>query len=92
MHTFPYLRGNETANKCENITIELTRHISKRMKMIADAIGIGRVSISTYCSRHLFATVLKRNGANIAYISENIGHSDLKSTELTLATSRRMSV
>ena len=42
--------------------------------------------ISTYTARHSFASVLKRSGANIAYISESLGHSDLKTTENYLAS------
>ena len=34
----------------------------------------------------LFATVLKRAGANIAYISESLGHQELKTTENGLAS------
>jgi integrase len=37
-------------------------------------------------ARHSYATVLKRTGkVNIAYISETLGHSDLKITENYLA-------
>ena len=42
--------------------------------------------ISTYTAIHSFASVLKRSGANIAYISESLGHSDLKTTENYLAS------
>jgi len=35
------------------------------------------------------ATVLKRSGANIAYISESLGHADLKTTENYLASFER---
>ena len=51
------------------------------------ALGIG--NISTYTARHSFATVLKRAGANIAYISESLGHQDLKTTENYLASFER---
>ena len=40
----------------------------------------------TYTARHSYATVLKRSGANIAYISESLGHNDLKTTENYLAS------
>jgi len=33
-----------------------------------------------------YATVLKRSSANIAYISEILGHNDLKTTENYLAS------
>jgi site-specific recombinase XerD len=41
--------------------------------------------LSTYTARHSYATVLKRSGANIAYISESLGHNDIKTTENYLA-------
>ena len=54
------------------------------MKIIGESLGIGK--ITTYTARHSFATVLKRSGANIAYISESLGHADLKTTESYLAS------
>ena len=54
------------------------------MADVAEALGINH--ISTYTARHSFATVLKRAGANIAYISESLGHKDLKTTENYLAS------
>lgn len=54
------------------------------MGRIGKELGFG--SISTYTARHSYATVLKRSGANIAYISESLGHSDLKTTENYLAS------
>ena len=38
----------------------------------------------THCARHSFATILKRSGINIAIISEALGHSDLKTTQIYL--------
>jgi len=40
----------------------------------------------TYTARHSYATVLKRSGANISYISESLGHTDLRTTEAYLAS------
>jgi len=42
--------------------------------------------ISTYTARHSYATVLKRSGANIAFISESLGHADLRTTENYLSS------
>ncbi|MBP3356525.1 MAG: site-specific integrase [Rikenellaceae bacterium] len=80
---FPILNGTEDAFTLKRKTKELTRAINKRMSAVGAALGIGR--ISTYTARHSFATVLKRAGANIAYISESLGHQDLKTTENYLA-------
>ena len=65
----------------------LTRAINKRMQEVGEQLEIG--NISTYTARHSFATVLKRAGANIAYISESLGHQDLKTTENYLASFER---
>ena len=81
---FPYLNGKETPLERKTINKELTKRINKRMKLIGEALSIG--NITTYTARHSFATVLKRGGANIAYISESLGHSDLKTTEAYLAS------
>lgn len=76
---FPILDGSEDATRLKRKTLYATKAINKAMKSIGEATGIGNVS--TYTARHSFATVLKRSGANIAYISESLGHSDMKTTE-----------
>jgi integrase len=83
-YIFPYLSGKETAIERKKITKELTKRINMRVNKIGETLGIG--NISTYTARHSFATVLKRSGANIAYISESLGHNDLKTTESYLAS------
>lgn len=84
-YIFPVLnpgdRDSETLFVKKN---NFNREINKRMKSIADALGFPK--LSTYVARHSFATVLKRSGANIAYISESMGHTDLKTTEHYLAS------
>ncbi len=81
---FPFLTGNETPMEQKMRIQDVTRRINKRLKMISDQLGIP--GISTYTARHSYASVLKRSGANIAYISESLGHSDLKTTENYLAS------
>lgn len=81
---FPALSGDEDALTRKHKTQYLTRAINLHMGRIGKELGFG--SISTYTARHSYATVLKRSGANIAYISESLGHSDLKTTENYLAS------
>ena len=83
-YIFPYLKGKEDAEKVKQITKDLTKRINRKMKAIGQELGIG--DITTYTARHSFATVLKRGGANIAFISESLGHNDLKTTESYLAS------
>lgn len=84
---FPVLDGTEDAEQCHAKTIAAAGAINTRMRSIGKALNLG--NISTYTARHSFATVLKRAGANIAYISESLGHSDLKTTENYLASFER---
>jgi site-specific recombinase XerD len=37
--------------------------------------------LTTYVARHSFATILKRSGAPTEFISESLGHKDLRTTE-----------
>ena len=83
-YIFQILKGGEDAVTAKKKTQYTTRAINKRMAAIGEQIGIG--NISTYTARHSFATVLKRSGANIAYISESLGHNSLQTTETYLAS------
>ncbi len=81
---FPFLTGNETPMEERIKTHDLIHRTNKRLKVIGDSLGIDK--LRTYSARHSFATVLKRSGANISFISESLGHADLKTTENYLAS------
>ena len=81
---FPYLTGNEDPYKKKMIIHDVIRRTNKRLKVIGEAIGVE--GLSTYAARHSYASVLKRSGAPIAFISESLGHSNLKTTESYLAS------
>jgi len=59
---------------------QATKMVNKHIKAIAKKVGINE-NISTYWARHSFATVLKRSGESISFISEALGHSNLATTE-----------
>lgn len=86
-YIFPILEKEVSAKELKLITKNHVSHCNQRMKRIGKVLKIG--SISTYTARHSFATVLKRSGANIAFISESLGHNDLKTTENYLASFER---
>lgn len=56
------------------------RRINEHMKKIGTELKID-MNLTTYTARHSFATILKRSGAPIEFISESLGHKDLKTTE-----------
>ncbi len=59
---------------------QATKTINKYMDRIGLSLGID-FKLTTYSARHSFATVLKRSGAPIEFISESLGHKDLRTTE-----------
>jgi integrase/recombinase XerD len=83
-YIFPYLKGQETPMEVRAIAQDIIHRTNDRLKEIGKALKIDH--LSTYSARHSFATVLKRSGANIAYISESLGHADQKTTENYLAS------
>lgn len=83
-YIFPYIDGKKSVFEEKSLVKAVTKRCNKRLKIISEAIGIE--GLTTYSARHSFATVLKRSGANIAYISESLGHNDLKTTENYLAS------
>lgn len=89
MYIFPILQGKEDGEERMRKTKKATRAINQRMAKVGKVLGIEQ-PITTYTARHSFATVLKRAGANIAYISESLGHSDLRTTEHYLASFERV--
>lgn len=62
-----------------------TKQVNKYIKKIALKVGLSD-NISTYTARHSFASVLKLSGESVAYISEAMGHSDIKTTENYLSS------
>lgn len=59
---------------------QVTKTINKYMKRIAVELKM-KLPVTTYTARHSYSTILKQSGASIEYISESLGHSDLKTTE-----------
>lgn len=83
-YIFPFAKGTEDPFEKVKLIREVITECNQVLKKIAYETEIPR--ITTYAARHSFATVLKRSGVNIAYISESLGHSNLSITENYLAS------
>jgi integrase/recombinase XerD len=59
---------------------QAVKTINKYTKRIGEVLGFN-LALTTYTARHSFATVLKRSGAPVEFISESLGHHDLRTTE-----------
>ncbi len=77
---FPILEKEMDPEK-EYLKIQQVTHlINKYIGRIAEHLEI-KQNVTSYTARHSFATVLKRSGASIEFISESLGHSNLITTE-----------
>ena len=59
------------------------KQINHSLKQIAKRVDI-EISLTTYVARHSYATVLKRSGVSTSIISESLGHSNEKVTQIYL--------
>jgi integrase/recombinase XerD len=79
-YIFPILKQGMTAIEQQRAIDQTIQNINKNMKRVTSAIGL-EANVTTYVARHSFATVLKRSGVPISFISDSLGHTDLKTTE-----------
>lgn len=62
---------------------QAVRTINKYMKRIAECLKLERVPTTNF-ARHSYATILKRAGVPIEMISEQLGHTSIKTTQIYL--------
>lgn len=82
---FQAMEKGVSPERQQQLIKQLTHVINDNMKVIAKAVGIDG-DLTTYYARHSFATVLKRSGASTEFISEALGHSNIKTTQSYLAS------
>ncbi|MGX1927908.1 tyrosine-type recombinase/integrase [Flagellimonas sp. 2504JD4-2] len=80
-YLFPANYDGSTAKYEKYKTIR--RRVNQRLKQIARDAGI-KEHFTTYSIRHSWATIAKHMGISTAIISEGLGHSSLKTTEIYL--------
>lgn len=81
---FPHLHKGITPEREREIIQQLTKTINKYMKLIAKELELNK-KVTTYFARHSFATVLRNSGVSMEFISEALGHTDMKTTKSYLA-------
>lgn len=82
-YIFPYLTPGMKPIDERNHVKNITRAINSKMGKIGKALGIE--GLSTYAARHSYATLSKNGNMPLALISENMGHSNLLTTEAYFA-------
>jgi integrase/recombinase XerD len=79
-YVFGIITKNDSAEEELAKVRQATKTINKYMKRIGKDLTLD-INLTTYTARHSFATVLKRSGAPTEFISESLGHKDLRTTE-----------
>lgn len=77
---FPIIKENDNAEKQHLAKMNFIRFVNQHIKKLAKANGLNE-NISTYWARHSFATTAVRKKASLEFVSEALGHSDLKTTK-----------
>jgi len=81
---FPILKKGITPERERQLIQQKIHVINEHLRTVAGDLGIE--SLTTYTARHSYATILKRSGASTEFISEALGHSNLKTTQNYLAS------
>ena len=84
-YLFPILNKkiHKTPLQKQNRIHKILAMVNKNLKLLAAELGV-EANVTTYVARHSFASVLKKSGVSVALISEALGHSDLKTTQIYL--------
>ena len=84
-YIFPILKSKVhiTATQQYSRVKRVTRLVNRYLKIIGEHLNLP-IPLTTYVARHSYATVLKRSGVSTAIISELLGHSSEKITQIYL--------
>jgi len=79
-YIFPILKHGLTPQEEYHHIKTFVRNTNKRLTRVGIELGLS-LKVTSYVARHCFATIQKNNNAPLAYISEALGHSNLKTTQ-----------
>lgn len=83
-YLFPILDNRKrTPMQIKDRIYDVLSNINRHLEKIGKALHI-QLKLTTYVARHSYATVLKRSGVSTAIISESLGHSSEKVTQIYL--------
>ncbi|SBV90865.1 conserved hypothetical protein [uncultured Dysgonomonas sp.] len=83
-YLFPiFSKFHKTDQQKANRVHKVITKVNKYLKAVGEELGLP-IDLTTYVARHTYATVLKRSGVNTSIISESLGHSSEKVTQIYL--------
>lgn len=85
-YIFPILSEyHKTEQQRINRVHKVITKVNRELKAIGEELKLS-IELTTYVARHSYATVLKRSGVSTSIISESLGHSSEKVTQIYLDT------
>lgn len=81
-YIFPIIKRATTEEQYKDVE-EARRRFNKKLRKLAKACDI-QENLTSYVSRHSFATIAKNKGIDTASISDMLGHGDIKTTQVYL--------
>jgi len=82
-YLFPFLHYPESSEKAYNEYKTVLRNFNNHLDTIGNILGIQQ-KITTYTARHTWVTIAFTCNINSAIISQSVGHSSIKVTEIYL--------
>lgn len=84
-YVFPILdqEKHKTPQQIANRVKKMTKLVNRNLKVIAEMTNLD-FHLTTYVARHSYATILKRKGISTSKISESLGHTNEKITQIYL--------
>jgi len=83
-YIFPILNDSKSPEDERRLILQFIKTTNKFMKRIGKELKF-EMPLTTYAARHSCATILKRSGASVEFISETLGHSSTSTTRSYLA-------
>jgi len=84
-YIFPFYDNSMDAQQKLKVSKQQVKNINKAMSRISKVLEFD-VKITYQTARHSFATISRNAGVDIGYISQALGHQDLKTTDKYLAS------
>jgi integrase/recombinase XerD len=78
---FPIIKNPEEEERIPVQIKNAISHTNKALKKIADSLNLD-MKLTTYVSRHTWATIADKSGIDRRIISQGLGHSNLHMTEI----------
>lgn len=84
IYVFPLLTSSEPAEAYRQYQVALGYH-NRKLKQLAREIGED-IPLSSYTARHTWATAARKHNVPLAVISEGMGHTSERTTQIYLAS------